>query len=81
MPTANTRANGFSGKSSEGNDMKVVVRRIPIFGKWYICHAASYQNAFREAFNGYADREDAANFARQQGCKVVFHEHDQLQHH
>lgn len=82
MPTANTRANGFYGKSSsEGNGMKVVIRWSPLFRKWYICHAASYQNAFRNESNGYADREDAADFARQQGCEVVFYEYDQLQSH
>lgn len=81
-PTASTRANSFSGQpSSEGNGMKVVIRWIPTFCRWYICHAASYQNAFRKGANGYTTREDAANFARQQGCEVEFHEHDQLQHH
>lgn len=65
----------------QGNDMKVVVRWIHLFSKWYICHAASYQNAFRAESNGYAEREDAVNFARQRGCEVVFHEHDQLQHY
>lgn len=81
-PTAITRTNGFPGRSADkGNGMKVVVRWIPVLGRWYICHAATYQNAYRKESNGYATRTLAIQFARQQGCEVEFHERDQLQYH
>lgn len=57
----------------------VVLRFIDIYDKWYICHAGSYQNAFRSNLNGFEDRQDAVKFAERNSCQVVHYLHDQLQ--
>lgn len=57
----------------------VVIRCLDIFGKWYICHANSYQSAFGCKVNGFCARGDAVEFAEKHDCEVVFHEHDSLQ--
>ena len=61
------------------NGTRVAIRFIPQTGKWHICHAKSYQNAFRSSSNGFATRDDAAIFATQQNCIIELHQHDQLQ--
>ena len=65
--------------ADERRDTPVVIRYIQ--GGWWISHAKSYQNAFRKSVNGYATREEAVEFAENNDCEVVFHEHDELQAH
>lgn len=59
----------------------VVIRFIGLFGKWYICHERSYQNAFSRDVNGYDNRSEAVEFAESNGCEVIFHDFDELQAH
>lgn len=61
------------------SEIKVVIRYFDFSDDWSICHAKSYQNAFRSSINSFATREDAAKFAKQNGCIVEYHEHDPLQ--
>lgn len=61
--------------------IKVVIRYLAIFEKWFICHEKTYQNAFRPDYNGFETREKAVKFAQENGTEVVFHEHDRLQKH
>lgn len=61
--------------------IKVVIRYLAVFEKWFICHEKSYQNAFRRDYNGFETREKAVKFAQENGTEVVFHEHDRLQKH
>lgn len=60
-------------------DIPVVIRWIDIFNKWYICHAKSYQNAFRKDVNGFDTRGEAVIFAENHDCNVVFYDTDPLQ--
>lgn len=63
---------------SEGErDTPVVIRYIQ--GKWWIAHAASYQNAFSSSVNGFETRDEAVQFAEDNDCEVFRHEHDQAQ--
>lgn len=57
--------------------IQVVIRFIPTFQKYYICHAQSYQNVFRSL--SFEERHLAIAYAEKHGCDVVFHEGDQLQ--
>lgn len=59
--------------------MPVVIRFIEVFCLYYICHAGSYQNAFRSSVNGFATRAEAERFAAEQNCTVERHDHDPLQ--
>ncbi|MFK5950543.1 MAG: hypothetical protein QM500_17455 [Methylococcales bacterium] len=61
--------------------IKVVARWVPIFSKWYICHAKSYQNAFGRKVNGFDTRGEAIEFAGQNGCEIEWHQRDDLQHY
>lgn len=56
----------------------VVIRRM-LNGRWYVCHAGSYQNAIGSGLNGTATRDEAVKLAESFGFRVVFHEGDQLQ--
>ena len=59
--------------------MNVVIRWVPQFNRWYICHAASYQNAFGVKTNGFKTRGEAVEFAKSKGCSVEKHAADRLQ--
>jgi hypothetical protein len=61
--------------------MKVVIRWIPQFSRWYISHAASYQNAFGRDVNGFKTRGEAVKFAKENGCEVEKHSYDPLQNY
>jgi len=50
-------------------------------GYWSLCHANSYQNAFRATVNKFNTRGDAVKFASENGFKVVKHSHDILQNY
>jgi hypothetical protein len=65
--------------NSTGQIMEMVIRFIGIFNKYYLCHAASYQNAFSSSMNGFATRAEAEKFATDRGVTVVRHSTDQLQ--
>ena len=55
----------------------VVIRFIEIFNKWHICHAKSYQSAFRF---GFITHDDAITYCEQNGTvEVVYHSYDKLQ--
>lgn len=58
--------------------MKLVIRYQAIFRKWYLCHADTYQGAFRP---GFETREQAKAFATDKGCQIVYHPKDRLQAH
>lgn len=60
---------------------RLVIRWIPQFSRWYLCHAKSYQNAFGKDVGGFKTRGDAAEFARSKGFEIEKHEHDQLQNY
>ena len=63
--------------ADERRDIPVVVRW---FGDhWGICHARSYQNAFRNTVNSFKTRGDAVEFAEDHDCVVEKHGHDRLQ--
>lgn len=55
----------------------VVIRHVA--GRWYVCHARSYQNAIGSGINGTATRDEAVKLAESFGFRVVHHENDQLQ--
>lgn len=57
----------------------VVIRWMPQFSLWYICHAQTYQSAFRASLNGFSDRSDAELFAQRNNCSVELHNSDKLQ--
>ena len=65
----------------DGRKITVVIRWFDIFGSWGICHANSYQNAFRSSVNDFKQREDAVSFAENNSCVVVQHSYDDLQNH
>lgn len=60
---------------------RLVIRWIPQFGRWYLCHAKSYQNAFGKDVNGFKTRGEAAEFAKSEGCEIEKHEYDPLQNY
>lgn len=70
---------GNCERSEQCRAVPVVVRYLEVLGKYYICHACSYQNAFRSALEGFDTREQAEEYARAQGCTVERHRDDQLQ--
>lgn len=60
---------------------RLVIRWIPQFSRWYLCHAATYQNAFGKDVGGFKTRVDAAEFAVSKGFEIEKHKHDQLQNY
>ena len=58
-------------------EVPVVVRWFGDF--WAICHARSYQNAFRNRYNQFKTRGEAVEFAEDNDCVVEKHGHDALQ--
>lgn len=56
----------------------VVIRRM-FDGRWYVCHAGSYQAAIGSKINGLPTRDEAAKLAESFGFRVVFHDNDPLQ--
>ncbi|MFG1487615.1 helix-turn-helix transcriptional regulator [Oceanospirillum sp. HFRX-1_2] len=58
---------------------KLVVRSCWLDGKFYLCHAASYQNAFHSPPNGFITRAEAEKFARDKGFKISYDHLDPLQ--
>ncbi|MGF6604608.1 hypothetical protein P3T23_009364 [Paraburkholderia sp. GAS448] len=64
--------------ASAQREVPVVARYVDMDRKWYLCHAASYQNAFRKEVNGFGTRGEAVRFAEQAGCAIEYHECDQL---
>lgn len=77
----NTKNTSYTNSSAVKADdaLNVVIRFIDVFGQWCICHAESYQNAFRASVKGFKTRSEAVSFAEKSGCTVVFHDFDQLQ--
>ncbi|MFP3637583.1 hypothetical protein [Paraburkholderia sp. SIMBA_054] len=67
--------------ANEAVKLSVVARYVDMDRKWYLCHAARYQNAFRNEVNGFGTRGEAVRFAEQAGCAVEYHEYDRLQVH
>lgn len=65
--------------ADENRDVPVVIRWFGNY--WGICHAKSYQNAFRASTNKFENREDAVKFAENNDCVVVFHDYNRLQAH
>lgn len=63
--------------ADKNRDIPVVIRFHS--GKFYICHAKSYQNAFRSSVNGFDTREEAEEFAENHDCEVHWHDYDILQ--
>jgi hypothetical protein len=57
----------------------VVVRWMPALGRWYVCHAGTYQNAIGSNVNGTATRVEGVALAHSFGFDVAFHPRDQLQ--
>jgi len=60
---------------------KLVVRWIPQFSRWYLCHAETYQNAFGGGVNGFKTRGEAVEFAESEGFEIEKHEDDRLQNY
>lgn len=63
--------------ADEHRDIPVVIRWFGEF--WAICHAKSYQNAFRNSVNRFNTRGEAVEFAENHDCTVEKHGHDRLQ--
>lgn len=63
----------------KNNKIPVVIRYSDMTNTWGICHAKSYQNAFRNSINKFESRQEAAKFAEDNGCDVRFNDFDQLQ--
>ncbi len=61
----------------------VIIKHFPALGyrraHWSICHAQSYQNAFRQSVNMFTSRDKAVEFAESHGCVVQLHLDDALQ--
>ena len=71
---------GLSSAESAVHE-RLVIRWIPQFSRWYLCHAATYQNAFGKDVGGFKTRGDAAEFAFSKGFEIEKHKHDQLQNY
>lgn len=71
---------GLSSAESAVHE-RLVIRWIPQFNRWYLCHAATYQNAFGKDVGGFKTRGDAAEFAFSKGFEIEKHKHDQLQNY
>lgn len=69
----------YRTKSNKDCEIFVVVRYFSGEGKWFICHAKSYQNAFRKGVNGFKTRDNAVRFAENNKCQVTWHYFDILQ--
>lgn len=59
-------------------------RKTPVVARWFgdfwaICHAKTYQNAFRNNINHFNTRGEAVEFAENHGCIVEKHSYDRLQ--
>lgn len=61
--------------------MSIVIRFIPAFHKWYLCHANSYQNALGSKENGFLNRDTAVKKAQELGMVIEYHDYDNLQVH
>lgn len=59
---------------------KLVARYSPLFQLWYLCHALSYQNAYRSDVNGFKTRQEAVDFAAKEGHEIEHHEYDRQQY-
>jgi len=62
---------------TEQTQIPVVIRWVG--NHWGICHAKSYQNAFRNSINNFSTRADAVRFSEANGCTVERHSYDRLQ--
>lgn len=56
-----------------------VIRRGFIDGRWYVCHAVTYQNAIRHPTNGTTTRAAAVVLAESAGFEVQRHDTDPAQ--
>lgn len=67
-----TKASATHGLSSAESAVheRLVIRWIPQFSRWYLCHAATYQNAFGKDVGGFKTRGDAAEFAVSKGFDI-----------
>jgi len=63
----------------EQRGVLVVIRSIDLDNKWCICHAKSYQSAFRKEINSFDTHSEAFDFAENNGCTVICQEYDKLQ--
>ena len=55
----------------ESRETPVVIKRLALDSKFYICHYRSHQNAFGRNANGFDTRGGAIEFAENHGCMVV----------
>lgn len=59
---------------------KLVARYSGSCRLWYLCHARSYQNAYRSGVNGFKSRQEAIVFAEKEGHELEYHEYDPQQY-